>query len=144
MGWKLAPLGMLLVLTGLWGIPVQGQALFYSPRPDATLLKAQSAQLASDAIRLVQLGRAVEALNRARLAVQLDPTSPELWLILGSLHLENRNYPDAVSTLEQARQRDGNNPSILFTLGEAYMRTQQYVQAVEALEAGLALRRDDP
>jgi len=152
MGWTKTSLGasvgaLVIAMSAMnwgWGIPAHSQALFYSPYPDATLLKAQSAQLASDAIRLAQFGRIAEALNRARLAVQLDPTAPELWLILGSLQLESRAFSEAVTTLQEARQRDPQNANILFTLGEALMRNQQYPEAIEVLEAGLAIKNDDP
>jgi len=140
-----ATVGALLVTISLsWGVPVQSQALFYAPVPDATLLRAQSAQLANDAIRLAQFGRISQALNRARLAVQLDLTSPELWLILGSLQLENRDYAEAVITLQRARELDPQNANTLFTLGESLMRNKQYPLAIEALEAGLAIQNDDP
>ncbi|GAB4212864.1 MAG: tetratricopeptide repeat protein [Synechococcales cyanobacterium] len=124
--------------------PVLAQVLFYSPQPDATLIKAQSVQLASDAVRLAQFGRVAEGLNRARLAVQLDPTSADLWLILGSLQLEHREYEASVPSLERAQQLNPQNANVLFTLGEALMRVKDYPRAITTLQAGVAIEASDP
>ncbi len=140
--WWGAGLGILWVVVP--GIPAQAQILFHSPVPEASLLQAQSMQLASDAVRLAQFGQTEEALSRLKLGTQLYPTSSELHYLSGSLMLQEEQYQDAVEALQQARDLSPDEPDILLTLGTAYLRQGSYFAAVEVLERGIELQPGDP
>lgn len=138
-----AGIGILLWASSA-GIPAQAQILFHSPVPEASLLQAQSMQLASDAVRLAQFGQRQEALSRLKLGTQLFPTSAELHYLSGSLLLEEEQYQAAVDALQQARDLSPDEPDILLTLGTAYLRQGSYFAAVEVLERALDLQPGDP
>jgi tetratricopeptide (TPR) repeat protein len=141
--WRSWIAGLLLITTSSWGSIASAQALFRVPQPDPALLEAQGLQLASDAIRLAQFGQTDEALTRLQLATELVPASPELLVVLGSLHLELKNYPEAVQALQKARDLTPKDADVLLTLGSAYLRQGSYFAAVDALERGMALKPAD-
>lgn len=136
-----------LVLMGLLGMPrsVSGQALVpHALRLDQAKLQQQGLTLAQEAAQLAQFQQYELALQRARLATQLAPKSPEIWSLLGGLYLQTNDIDNGITALQKAQSLDGKSSAVLFALGSAYFQKGKYSQAAEYLKAGLQIKPNVP
>jgi tetratricopeptide (TPR) repeat protein len=151
------PLFSLFVLLGLCSVaqPAVGQALVpHTVQLDAARLEQQGLSLAQEAAQLAQFQQTPFALPRAKMATQLAPKTPEVWALLGSLHVqyasevpkENRakELDAGITALQKARSLDEKNVPVLFALGSAYFQKEQYTTAVEYLQKGLEIKPNVP
>ncbi|RKH35505.1 tetratricopeptide repeat protein [Corallococcus sicarius] len=53
------------------------------------------------------------------------PDAPMAWFSLGKLHLERKEYADAIQTLESAVRLDPHYAAALVSLGDAYVGAGQ-------------------
>ncbi|MEM9449582.1 MAG: tetratricopeptide repeat protein [Cyanobacteria bacterium P01_E01_bin.6] len=104
---------------------------------DAERMEQQGLFLAQEAVQLAQFQQFELALQRATLAAQLAPNSPQVWLLLGRLYLQMEDYEQSVDAILNARELDDEDPAALFDLGSVYFRLGEFSKAAEALEQGL-------
>jgi len=130
----------ILVSASLLGIPQPsiGQVLApHVPELDDERLEQQGLFLAQEAVQLAQFQQFELALQRASLASQLAPASPQVWLLLGQLHLQMQEFDEALNAVLKARELDEEDPAALFELGSVYFRLGEFEKAAESLEQGL-------
>lgn len=111
-----------LVVCGLWSLPdpVQAQALLpYTIQLNRANLEKQGLRLAQEAAQLARFEQFELAIPRAKLAVQLAPKNDKVWFLLSQLHVQRKDFPEAIVSLTQAQKLNPNNPDILFALGSA-------------------------
>lgn len=94
----------------------------------------------AQATLLRQSGQLDAALEAARRATELAPTSSEAWLRLAAIHSQKGQPADAVSTLERARQLQGDDPMLLADLGAAFNDEARFGDAESVLRVSLAVR----
>ena len=125
------------------GLPALGQALLpYRVDLNAQNLEDQGLVMLQDAVQLTRFEQYELAFPRAKLAAQLVPKDFRAWFLLGSLYLQEEDYPAAVTTLEKARDLlpSGNvqeRTGVLFMLGSAYFQTGEYLKAKQVFRQGL-------
>ena len=61
------------------------------------------------------------------------PDAPMAWFSLGKLHLERKEYPDAIQSLEAAVRLDPHYAAALVSLGDAYAGAGQTDKAKAVL-----------
>jgi tetratricopeptide (TPR) repeat protein len=136
--------GMLLGLSSVVQ-PIPAQALVpHTLSLNLTRLERQGIGLAQEASQLAQFQQYELALQRARLATQLAPKSPEVWSLLGGLALQTNDIDGGIVALKQAKALDGKNSAVLFALGSAYFQKAQYATSVDYLKQGLAIKPNVP
>ncbi len=95
----------------------------------------------AEADRYYLAGSYLEAADRYRRAVQLDPTLAAAWLNLGnSLYFLSR-YPESLEAYEAAIRLDPNNASAWQGKGQALMAQNRTEEAQEAFRRAEALMR---
>lgn len=137
----------LLVACGLWNMPssVHAQALIpHTVQIDTDKLEKQGLSLAQEAAQLAQFQQIDLALPRAKLATQLAPKNDKVWLLLGGLHLQTKEFGAAIAALTKAQTLNPKNADILFALGSANFQQQNYQASVTHYQAGLKLKPNDP
>lgn len=132
----------LLVAASVWGAaqPASSQALLpHVLELDPVRMEQQGLFLAQEAVQLAQFQQFELALSRAQLATQLAPESPQVWLLLGRLYLQQGDFDQSLSAILKARTLDPQDPAALFDLGSLYFRRGEYDRAARALEDGLSI-----
>ena len=91
-------------------------------------------------IALQSLGRLDEAAQAMRSGIANNTGDKAAHAALGSIEVQRKNYPSAVTVLETARKLDPNNYGILVNLAFAYSKTGRSAEAatVYGLAADLA------
>ncbi|MBE9036318.1 tetratricopeptide repeat protein [aff. Roholtiella sp. LEGE 12411] len=136
----------LLVVCSLWSVPRSAHAQALIPHTlqlDAAKLEKQGLSLAQEAAQLAQFQQVELALPRARLATQLAPKNDKVWLLLGGLQLQTKEFDGAIAALKKAQSLNPKNADILFALGSVNFQQKNYQAAVENYQAGLKLKPND-
>lgn len=134
-----------LTTTLLPALPAGGQAVVPRVPPlEPEQLQQQGLILAQEAAQLAQIQQFELALPRAQLASQLINDEPEIWLLLGRLHLQLGDLEPSVAALEKASALAPDNPTALFDLGTVYFRLEEYQRSADLIEAGLEESPDIP
>ena len=85
---------------------------------------------------LMSVGRFVEAADRFRRAIEIDPEMPMPYRQLGVLDAYARNrFADAVPLLQRAAALDPGNPILEFYLARLYLDLGDDVEATRVIEA---------
>lgn len=137
----------LLVVCSLWSVPKAANAQALIPHTlqlDAAKLEKQGLTLAQEAAQLAQFQQVELALPRARLAAQLAPNNDKVWLLLGGLQLQTKEFDGAIAALKKAQSLNPKNGDILFALGSANFQQKKYQEAVVNYQEGLKLKPNDP
>ncbi len=139
----------LLITIGLWGSAQPGSAQALIPhtlRLDSTKLEQQGLGLAQESSQLAQFQQYELALQRAKLATQLAPKSPEVWSLLGGLYLQTNDLDQGITSLKKSQSLNGSakNSAVLFALGSAYFQKGNYLTAVDYLKEGLKVKPNVP
>jgi tetratricopeptide (TPR) repeat protein len=141
----------ILALTSLWGVvqpiiyPSIARAMVpHTLRLDSARLEQQGLGLAQEASQLAQFQQYELALQRAKLATQLAPKSPEIWSLLGGLYLQANELDDGITALKKSQSLDSKNSAVLFALGSAHFQKGKYETAVDYLKQGLAIKPNVP
>ncbi|PZV12196.1 MAG: cytochrome c biogenesis factor [Leptolyngbya sp.] len=137
------------MIMGLWGSaqPSSAQALIpHTLRLDTAKLEQQGLGLAQEASQLAQFQQYELALQRAKLATQLAPKSPEVWSLLGGLYLQTNALDQGITSLKKSQSLNGSgkNSAVLFALGSAYFQKGNYLTAVDYLKQGLKVKPNVP
>ncbi len=135
----------LVAIAAAWplGLPALSQALLpYRVDLNVQNLEDQGLAMLQDAVQLTRFEQYELAFPRAKLAAQLVPKDFRAWFLLGSLYLQEEDYPAAVTSLEKARDLIPSNnvqerTGVFFMLGSAYFQTGQYLEAKEVFRQGL-------
>lgn len=137
-----------LTLVSLLGAPcaaVHAQALIpHTLQLDATRLEQQGLILAQEASQLAQFQQYGLALQRAQLATQLVPKSPEIWALVGGLYIQEKRLDEGITALNRAKSLNARNSAVLFALGSAYFQKGNYLTAINYLQDGLKIKPNVP
>lgn len=80
---------------------------------------------------LMRWGKFEEAFHHERIALSLNPISPDLQSGLGQIFLFNRDYESAIKELKKALDINPTYSSVNFWLTRAYIHNQEYEKAIE-------------
>jgi tetratricopeptide (TPR) repeat protein len=100
--------------------------------------------------KLLEQGRAQEALPHLERAHELDSTSVSILITLGGAYVVAGRHKEAVPLLEAAREAEPGNMMVWINLGAAYLGNpilatgEQQMQAIEAFEKALELNPAAP
>ncbi|MCC5614729.1 tetratricopeptide repeat protein [Nostoc sp. CHAB 5836] len=137
----------LLMVCSLWSMPKAANAQALMPHTlqlDATKLEKQGLTLAQEAAQLAQFQQVELALPRARLASQLAPKNEKVWLLLGGLQIQTKDFDGAIASLKKGQSINPKNADILFALGSVNFQQKNYQGAVVNYQEGLKLKPNDP
>ena len=107
--------------------------------PTIKNLQKQSLSIGKNAYQLLYFGQYKQSLNLAKLAVKINKTDEELWLILAEAQIANEFYKNALSSLNEAQKINPNISEIYFVKSNIYLKTSQLKKAKNALEVGLKI-----
>ena len=110
---------------------------YYSPTINN--LQEQGLSIAKNAYQLLYFGRYQESLYLAKLAIKINATDEKLWLILSEAQIANKQYNDALNSLNKAEEINSNISEIYFAKSNVYLQISQQKNAKIALEKGLRL-----
>ncbi|TVQ53190.1 MAG: tetratricopeptide repeat protein [Spirulina sp. DLM2.Bin59] len=135
----------LVAIAATWplGLPALSQALLpYRIDLNVQNLEDQGLSMLQDAVQLTRFEQYELAFPLAKLAAQLVPKDFRAWFLLGSLYLQEQDYPAAVAALERARDLIPSHnvqerTGVFFMLGSAYFQTEQYFEAKQVFRLGL-------
>ena len=76
--------------------------------PTIKNLEEQSLYIGKNAYQLLYFGQYEESLNLAKLAVKINAKDEKLWLILAEAQIANKQYKNALYSLNKAEQINSN------------------------------------
>lgn len=118
-------------------------------RPETTA-RDRARRSLDQGTRLLEQGRAREAIPHLERAHQLDAESVPILINLGGAYVIGGRHREAVPLLESARDREPDNAMIWINLGAAYLgnpviaTAEQQMQAIAAFEKALELNPAAP
>jgi len=102
-------------------------------------LQNESSSIGKNAFQLLYFGQYEQSLNLAKLAVKINKTNEQLWLILSEAQIANKLYKDALTSLNEAQNINSKISEIYFTKSNIYLKISQLKKAKNALETGLKI-----
>ena len=102
-------------------------------------LQNESLSIGKNAFQLLYFGQYEQSLNLAKLAVKINKTNEQLWLILSEAQIANKLYKDALTSLNEAQNINSKISEIYFTKSNIYLKISQLKKAKNALETGLKI-----
>ena len=102
-------------------------------------LQKQSLSIGKNADQLLYFEQYDESLNLAKLAVKINKTNENLWLILAEAQIANKLYKKALKSLNQAQKINPNISEIYFAKSNVYLKISQLKNAKTVLERGLKI-----
>ncbi len=90
------------------------------------------------ALALVELGRRMEAKAAAREAIQLDPSDADYFALLGGIHLDDRQWTEALKSAESALVLDAEHVQGANVRAAALVKLGRGVEAGQTLDSALA------
>ena len=110
---------------------------YYSPT--IKNLQKESLSIGKSAYQLLYFGQYKESLNLAKLAIKINRTNEELWLILAEAQVANKLYKKALNSLNKAQRINSNISEIYFAKSNVFLKISQLKNAKTALEKGLKI-----
>ena len=107
--------------------------------PTIKNLQKQSLYIGKNAYQLLYFGQYEDSLNLAKLAVKINAKDEKLWLILAEAQIANKEYKNALNSLNEAEQIDSNISEIYFVKSNVYLKISQQTKAKNALEKGIKI-----
>jgi protein O-GlcNAc transferase len=107
-------------------------------------------RLLNQGAKLLEEGKAQEAIPHLERAYQLDAENVAVLINLGGAYVMAGRHREAIPLLESARDAEPDNAMIWINLGAAYLGNpvlatpDQQIQAISAFEQALALNPDTP
>mmetsp|Transcript_14948 Transcript_14948/g.47558 ORF Transcript_14948/g.47558 Transcript_14948/m.47558 type:complete len:503 (+) Transcript_14948:88-1596(+) len=97
------------------------------------------------AVALMNTGRESEAKEPLEMVASVDPTNHQALGLLGTVFLQENDFPNAVETLEKAAKLPGakEDSSIFYNLGYAKLMNDRPEEALEGFEASLKINPDN-
>ena len=108
--------------------------------PSIKNLEKESLSIGKNAYQLLYFGQYKQSLNLAKLAVQLNRTNEKLWLILSEAQVANKQYENALISLNKAQIINSKNSEIYFAKSNIYLKISELEKAKTSLEKGLRIR----
>ena len=112
--------------------------------------QTQARKLLNQGARLLEQGKAKEAISPLRQALDLDGESVPALINLGGAYVMAGQHKEAIPLLEAARDAEPDNAMIWINLGAAYLGNpvlatpEQQMQAIVAFEQALVLNPAAP
>jgi tetratricopeptide (TPR) repeat protein len=136
----------LIALLG-YGIAVPAASaqvlLPYTLQQDQQDLSREAQRLYNTALALTQLQQYDQALSRAALAAQLAPGRADIWLLLGTLYVQDKKIDLGIASLNKAQRLNPKSADALFILGSAFFQKGDFNTAIQKLQAGLRISPDN-
>ena len=107
--------------------------------PSIKNLQKESLSIGKNAYQLLYFGQYEPSLNLAKLAVQINRTDETLWLILAEAQVANKQYKNALISLNEAQIINSKNSEIYFAKSNIYLKISQLQKAKTTLETGLRI-----
>lgn len=130
----------LLLITSLVQTGDAAAARAELQRLQAESPEASAAHPLAEAALLHLEGEAAVAMEKAELALRLDPANAEAWLLLGKLHLAAGDYDAACLHLENMLALQPSDSDANYLLGQACARRGDTARAEQYLERFQRLR----
>ena len=105
--------------------------------PTIKNLQKQSLYIGKNAYQLLYFGQYVDSLNLAKLAVKINAKDEKLWLILAEAQIANKEYKNALNSLNKAEQINSNISEIYFAKSNVYLKLSEQTKAKSALQKGI-------
>jgi len=107
--------------------------------PTIKNIQKQSLYIGKNAYQLLYFGQYKDSLNLAKLAVKINAKDEKLWLILAETQIANKEYKNALISLNKAEQINSNISEIYFAKSNVYLKISQLTKAKNALEKGIKI-----
>ena len=107
--------------------------------PSIKNLQKESLSIGKNAYQLLYFGQFEQSLNLAKLAIKINKTNENLWLILADTQVANNLYKEALSSLNKAQNLNPNISEIYFAQSNIYLKISQLKNAKTSLENGLII-----
>ena len=111
--------------------------------PTVNNLQKESLSIGKNAYQLLYFGQYKQSLNLAKLAVKINKTNEQLWLILSEAQIANELYKNALNSLNKAEKINSNLSEIYFGKSNIYLKISQLNNAKNALKTGLRIEPDN-
>ena len=108
--------------------------------PSIKNLQKESLSIGKNAYQFLYFGQYEQSLNLAKLAVQINRKDEKLWLILSEAQVANKQYKNALISLNKAQIINSKNSEIYFAKSNIYLKISQLEKAKTTLETGLRIR----
>jgi len=82
--------------------------------PTSKNLQKESLSISKSAYQFLYFGQYEESLNLARLAVKINKLDEKIWLILAEAQIANKEYKNALNSLNKAQEINSNISEIYF------------------------------
>jgi predicted O-linked N-acetylglucosamine transferase (SPINDLY family) len=96
--------------------------------------------LLAEAVALQRLGKLAEAARRCLRILEIDGSHAKALALLGTLHVQRRDFERAVPPLRRSLHVDDKQPQTLDTLGNALRALKRYREAMNCYDRAIALR----
>src|SRR5690606_4285590 len=95
-------------------------------------------------LALLALGQTSDARDPLQTALDLGSQSPEAFIYLGRIYLQEDRADDALTTLEHGQEMFPDNEELQIEILNAYVRAGQGDRAISAYDARIAASPNDP
>ncbi len=107
--------------------------------PTIKNIERESLSIGKYAYQVLYFGQYKKSLNLAKLAVKINNTNEQLWMILAEIQMANKLYKQALNSLNEAQKINPNISEIYFARSNIYLEILQLKNAKVALEKGLEI-----
>ena len=107
--------------------------------PTIENLQKTSLSIGKNAYQLLYFGQYEQSLNLAKLAIKINKTNANLWLILAETQVANNLYKQALNSLNKAENLNSNISEIYFAKSNIYLKISQLKNAKSTLETVLKI-----
>lgn len=108
------------------------------------VLPDSAAGFLNQGLALLAVGRTSDAAEPLQMALDRGSDSPEAYIYLGRIYLQEDRADDALTTLERGQEMFPDNDEIQTEILNAYVRAGQIDRAIDAYDARIAANPDDP
>ena len=98
--------------------------------PTIKHLQKESLSIGKNAYQLLYFGQYEQSLNLAKLATKINKKNEKLWLILSEAQVANKQYKNALNSLNKAEQINPNTSEIYFAKSYIYLKISQQTKAI--------------
>ena len=107
--------------------------------PSRNNLKTEGLNIGKTAYQLLQFGQLKESLNLAKLAIKINKSDVNLWLILSEAQIANEYFDNALISLKKAEEINPNKSEIYFAKSSIYLKKLKLKDAKISLSSGLKI-----
>ena len=111
--------------------------------PEKKHLKQEALSIGKQAYQLLYFGQIKESLNLAKLAVKINDTSEQLWIILAEAQIANKLYEEALISLNNAQEINPKISEIYFAKSAIYLKQSKIKKAKISLQSGIKILPDN-